>query len=149
MKKEVDKNMKEPEHVSNLEYLVDLSKGNDQFVKDMVKIFLEENPGEIDLLGKGVKQHDFNLIRTSAHKLRSTAPFVGVDRIIEDEIAELERLAAEYSSEKKIEFGSSGNGKKIQVNIPEKSVLFRMRSLYDRIREVFHAACNELTAYAA
>jgi HPt (histidine-containing phosphotransfer) domain-containing protein len=86
-------NGSESDHVTNLDYLTKLSKGNSQFVTDMIRIFLEENPGEVAALEKAISTKDFRLINASAHKLRSTVPFVGIDKIISSEISELEQLA--------------------------------------------------------
>jgi HPt (histidine-containing phosphotransfer) domain-containing protein len=129
--------MENNEQVSNLGYLQELSKGNEQFVKDMVKIFLDENPGEISLLEKGIAENDFELVRSSAHKLRSTAPFVGVDRVIEEEITELEKLATQKSKENQNSKDALGG-----------QVAARMKNLFARIKEVFTLACLELRSYA-
>lgn len=89
--------------VTNLDYLTELSKGNSQFVSEMVEIFLVESPEEIGLLEKGINERNFDLIRSSSHKMRSTIPFVGIDKIIMTEIVEIERLAATQSDFPKIE----------------------------------------------
>lgn len=89
--------------VTNLDYLTELSKGNAKFVEEMIEIFLVESPLEINLLEKGVNEKNFELIRSSAHKMRSTIPFVGIDKIIMTEMIEIERLAATQSDFPQIE----------------------------------------------
>src|SRR4051812_17148046 len=79
--------------VTNLDYLLKLSKGNDEFVKDMICIFLEENPAEIRTLERAIEERDFRQINAAAHKLRSTVPFVGIDKMISGDISEIEHLA--------------------------------------------------------
>jgi HPt (histidine-containing phosphotransfer) domain-containing protein len=82
------------EKIIDLGYLVELSKGDKVFVKEMVTLFLSENPLEIESLEKGILERNFELIKTVAHKLRSTIPFVGLDVLIETEVSEIEILAS-------------------------------------------------------
>lgn len=79
--------------VTNLDYLTELSKGNKKFIKDMVNIFLEENPGEIALLEESVNDKHFESIKAYSHKLKSSVPFVGINKLLDDDIAEMEDLA--------------------------------------------------------
>src|SRR5687768_5661347 len=90
---------KQGSKVTDLDYLLKLAKGNQQFVKDMIRIFLEENPAEIGTLETAIRERDFRLINAAAHKLRSTVPFVGIDKIISGEISEIEALAKEKAGD--------------------------------------------------
>lgn len=89
--------------VTNLDYLIELSKGSTQFVSEMIGIFLVESPLELSLLEKGITEKNFDLVRASAHKMRSTIPFVGIDKVIMPEMIEIERLAAIHSDFPQIE----------------------------------------------
>jgi HPt (histidine-containing phosphotransfer) domain-containing protein len=89
--------------VTNLDYLTELSKGNQQFIQDMINIFLEENPVEIELLSESVKEKQFESIKTYSHKLKSTVPFVGIGRFLDDDIAEMEELALQKENMPRIE----------------------------------------------
>jgi HPt (histidine-containing phosphotransfer) domain-containing protein len=89
--------------VSNLDYLNDLSKGNPDFVKEMIDIFLEDNLEELQNLEKHIQQKNYSLIQEVAHKMRSTIAFVGLDRIIENDLLEIEQLAHIRSDLHKIE----------------------------------------------
>lgn len=82
-------------NITNLDYLTALSKGNNAFVEEMIEIFLTENPEEIRLLESGIKDINYVLIKASAHKMKSTIPFVGLDGIIEDDLSEIEKLCLE------------------------------------------------------
>ncbi|HXB40634.1 MAG TPA: Hpt domain-containing protein [Bacteroidia bacterium] len=93
----------EAEKITNLDYLVDLSKGNKLFVKEMIVIFLSENPEEIKTIEKGIAEKDYDLIKATAHKLRSTIPFIGLDKLIESEVEEMETLATNHANIKEIE----------------------------------------------
>ncbi|MCE3225887.1 MAG: Hpt protein [Bacteroidetes bacterium] len=108
--------------ITDLSYLVGLSKGNPQFVSEMIRIFLEENPKEVELLGIAIKEKNFQAIKASAHKLKSTTPFVGINKVIGQETAEVEKLAT------------------------DKGGIERIEILYNKIKEVCEKATEELTA---
>ncbi len=69
----------------------------------MITLFLSENPEEIHSLEKGILEKNFDAIKSIAHKLRSTLPFIGLDKVIEKEVVQVESLAAERSSIGEIE----------------------------------------------
>ena len=81
--------------VTNLDYLTGLSKGNSSFVEEMIEIFLTENPEEIRLLESGINDKNYALIKASAHKMKSTIPFVGLDIIIGEHLSEIETICTE------------------------------------------------------
>jgi len=91
------------EKTVDLSYLVEVSKGNKTFVKEMITLFLSENPEEIKALENGIKNKDYDLIKATAHKLRSTIPFIGLDKLIEKEVVEIETLAGNKTDIEKIE----------------------------------------------
>ena len=128
------------EGLTDLSYLKELSRGNHQFVKDMVTIFLEENPAEIAMLDKGIREKDFNLINASAHKLRSTVPFVGIDKYIEKEITEVEKLAVNKSE-------SSLPRDKDPGNSSDKSTMDHIERLFVKIKDICDQACHELSEF--
>jgi HPt (histidine-containing phosphotransfer) domain-containing protein len=91
------------ENVVNLDYLTELSKGNKAFVKEMIALFLSENPEEIKSLEAGILSGNHDQIKTMAHKLKSTIPFVGLDKVIGDKVSEIEKLASDKADIKEIE----------------------------------------------
>ncbi|MCD6017345.1 MAG: His Kinase (phospho-acceptor) protein [Bacteroidetes bacterium] len=91
------------EKTTDLTYLMELSDGNKTFVKEMINLFLSENPEEIRAFEKGIAEKNYKGIKTVAHKLRSTIPFIGLDKVIEKEVAEIEALASEMGDIKEIE----------------------------------------------
>lgn len=90
----MDNNHELANKITNLDYLTQLSKGNKLFVKEMIDIFLLENPAELEALKKNIEERKYDVIKATAHKLKSTFPFVGLDKIIEKDVEELESLAA-------------------------------------------------------
>jgi HPt (histidine-containing phosphotransfer) domain-containing protein len=91
------------EKLIDLSYLTELSKGNKLFVNEMIGLFLSENPEELKSLELGIAEKNFHNIKMAAHKLRSSIPFVGLDKIIENDVSEIEALAANKSDLKEIE----------------------------------------------
>lgn len=89
--------------ITDLNCLISLADGNKGFVTEMIRTFIAENPKEVNDLEKGISEENFDLIRSSAHRMKSTIPFVGIDMIIGPEISKIEKLAKEYSDLQKIE----------------------------------------------
>ena len=77
----------------NLDYLFELAKGDMAFVREMVQVFLEENGNELYALETAIQAGDHEQIRQVAHKLRSSIPYVGLDLVIGDEVADVEEFA--------------------------------------------------------
>ncbi|MFL5752894.1 MAG: Hpt domain-containing protein [Bacteroidia bacterium] len=96
-------NLNSHQKVTNLDYLIELSKGNSDFVKEMINIFLSENTEELEHFEKYIRDKDFDSIKSSAHKLRSTIPYLGLDKHIEKEVSEIEKLAEKRTYIQKIE----------------------------------------------
>jgi len=79
--------------VCNLRYLNELSNGNQEFIKEIIQIFLIEMPKEIQSIEKSIHEKDYEAIRQATHKLKSTIPFVGLDLTIQEEVYKMEDLA--------------------------------------------------------
>ena len=63
----------------NMHYLHDLSKGNTSFEKNMLEQFIAQLPEELSLLKKAVVAEDIPAIRASAHNLKTTVSFIGLE----------------------------------------------------------------------
>jgi hypothetical protein len=85
------------EKVSNLAYLTELSKGNTQFVTEMIDIFLAENPAEVETLELAIAESDYEQIQSISHHMRSTMPFIGLDVHISKDLTETEQFAKSRS----------------------------------------------------
>jgi HPt (histidine-containing phosphotransfer) domain-containing protein len=83
--------------IIDLNYLTALAKGNKAFVMEMVSIFLTDNPVELQALENGIKEKNFEKIKSVAHKLKSTLPFIGIDKLIGTEVVEIESLGTTQS----------------------------------------------------
>ncbi len=104
----------------NIDYLRQISKGNTRFVEEMIRIFLSENPEEMRTLEQAIDDSDFEVIKAGTHKLRSTLPYIGLDRFVEHEVTEIEMLAAGGSD----------------INT--------IQQYFSKIRQVCEQACREL-----
>jgi HPt (histidine-containing phosphotransfer) domain-containing protein len=82
-----------PPKVTDLTYLNEISKGDANFIKEMIGIFLSETPEEINQLEKAIAHTDFERIRAISHHMKSTIPFVGLDLIIGNELVQIEDLS--------------------------------------------------------
>jgi HPt (histidine-containing phosphotransfer) domain-containing protein len=80
----------------NLDYLYELARGDMDFIKEMVTVFLEEIIPELETLGKQIRNSDFSGIKQLSHKLRSSIPYVGLDTVIGEDLADMEDLARDH-----------------------------------------------------
>jgi HPt (histidine-containing phosphotransfer) domain-containing protein len=79
--------------VCNLSYLFELAKGDTEFVKEMIEVFLTENPQEMQKLEKNIADQNFAGIKQQTHKLRSSIPYMGLDAVVGEKVIEMEDLA--------------------------------------------------------
>lgn len=81
--------------VTNLDYLTELAKGDTDFIKEMISIFLTENPEELKTLELAIQETNFEQIKAISHHMKSTIPFVGIDVLIGKDLLDIEKLASE------------------------------------------------------
>jgi signal transduction histidine kinase/CheY-like chemotaxis protein/HPt (histidine-containing phosphotransfer) domain-containing protein len=103
-------------------HLESLSRGNSPFIKEIVTIFLEQNPIEIKELEQAIILEDFNNIRSISHKMKTSVGFIGLEQLL-NPLNQIETLAIE-----------NGN----VVNI---------QPLYDHIKIICEEAICELTLF--
>ena len=80
-------------NVTDLTYLKEISKGDQAFIQDMLDIFLNENPDEVHRLEKAIAEKDYSRIKSISHHMKSTIPFIGLDKHITTELVQIEDLA--------------------------------------------------------
>jgi HPt (histidine-containing phosphotransfer) domain-containing protein len=112
----------------------------------MIRIFLDENPNELVMLEKGIEERDLTKINVAAHKLRSTAPFVGIDKLIGNEIQEIEDITTIKAATKKIEIQANDNPEiqKIEIVTTDSSAIEKIRELFIKVKDVCEKAREEL-----
>ncbi|MBA3972300.1 MAG: Hpt domain-containing protein [Bacteroidetes bacterium] len=114
--------MNTPDKITNLDYLTELAKGNQEFINEMIQIFLNENPQEVNNLSAAIDRQDHAAIKSTAHKMKSTIPFVGVDKIIGNEVAEIEKLGT------------------------DKGDIQKIQTLFEKVKDICEKAAEELKA---
>ena len=114
--------------VTNLDYLTELAKGNRQFIAEMIDVFLAESPKEIILIEQSISEQNLAVVKACAHKMRSTIPFVGLNKIIEKEVIDMEHLAA-VQQDDPVTFSTN---------------LQQIETLFIKVKEVYEQAIQEL-----
>ncbi|MCA0429891.1 MAG: response regulator [Bacteroidetes bacterium] len=75
---------------TSLKYLYEFSKGNKLFIKEMIELFLEQSPNDIDRLNVAVENYDFDTIKSIIHRLQTSLGFIGFDENILKELKQVE-----------------------------------------------------------
>lgn len=75
--------------VTNLDYLNELSGGSPEFIKEVAEAFIDETPGNLEKMQTALANHDYQTIKSIAHKIKPSMTFFGIVEM-EDEIRELE-----------------------------------------------------------
>ncbi len=88
--------MKNLQKIIDLDYLITLSRGNNQLVVDMIKLFITEINIEIQLIEKGIINSDFTLIKSSIHSIRGIVHYVGLNKAIKTDLIRIEKLAINH-----------------------------------------------------
>jgi CheY-like chemotaxis protein len=66
-----------PNAASNMDYLMEITSGNTNFMIELIDIFIEEVPQAIEKIKAYYEQGDWEAVQTAAHKLRSNYKYVG------------------------------------------------------------------------
>lgn len=106
--------------VVDLTYVKDLARGNKAFIKEIITLFLSENPLELTAIEKAINANDFEAVKSTAHKLKSTIPFIGLDKLVGTNVTEMESLAA------------------------DKTSMAQIRSHFEKVKQTCEKAYNEL-----
>lgn len=70
----------------NLSYLIDFSNGNTTFIKEMLELFLEQNPQDLLLLKNAAESKNKQSILAIFHKLKTSLGFIGFSKDLLDKI---------------------------------------------------------------
>lgn len=111
--------MNDTPKVVNLKDLYDLARGNNSFIKEMIDIFLEQNPIDLSHIERAIPVQDFAAIRAASHKMKTSLGFMGMKPLLTP-LSEMEMLAE------------------------NKQDLPRITAIYNEIRSNCEAATHEL-----
>lgn len=65
----------------SLAYLKDIADGSQEFMVEMIDIFLHQTPGYLAQLETSIEKKDWTTVAEIAHKVRPTFTFIGVDQL--------------------------------------------------------------------
>lgn len=77
----------------DLTYLKQLSNGSNEFINEMITVFMEQTPIEIGNLEKYLEAKDWKSLRAIAHKMKPSFSFMGMK-----ELDSLIKLIEEYAA---------------------------------------------------
>jgi PAS domain S-box-containing protein len=80
----------------DLNYLEDVSASDKKFIKEMIRLFMKQTPGFIDILQRATQTSDWANIRYMAHKMKATIAMMGIAEL-QPIIMQLEKYASQES----------------------------------------------------
>lgn len=81
-----------PEFKIDLSYLRDVSSGSNEFMIEMIELFLDQTPAYFDQLSQYIAEENWPKVAEIAHKIKPTLAFMGADAAKES-MAEIETNA--------------------------------------------------------
>ena len=63
----------------NFSYLEDIAGGSNEFIIEMIDMFLEQTPGYCEDIKQGIVDKDWKKVSDYAHKVKPTLAFMGSD----------------------------------------------------------------------
>ena len=80
----------------DLSYLKDVASGSDEFMIDMIDLFLDQTPNYFEQMEQHIQEGNWSKVADIAHKIKPTFAFMGVDSAKES-MAEIEQNARNNS----------------------------------------------------
>lgn len=78
----------------DLSYLLEMSCEDQNFVNEMITLFVNKVPNEVDLLENAIDNRDYDAVRKIAHNMKSSLPIFRLDDLLKD-LTLLEKQAIE------------------------------------------------------
>mgnify|MGYP001601117717 CR=1 FL=1 len=66
---------------TDLTYLIQLSNGSNEFIVQMISIFMVQTPEAIDQMYKYLQNNDWKLLRGIIHKMKPSFSFMGIKEL--------------------------------------------------------------------
>ena len=63
----------------DLSYLKDVASGSDEFMIDMIDLFLDQTPAYFEQIEQFISEENWSKVADIAHKIKPTLAFMGVD----------------------------------------------------------------------
>ena len=74
---------------ADLAYLMDLSSGNTQLIREILELFIKQTPPDVERLAAYIKQEDWENTYKQAHHIKPTLAYVGANQM-RQELQEIE-----------------------------------------------------------
>ena len=87
----------------DLKDLYDLSRGNTEFVREMIQIFLDHNPIDLKDLENSISKKEYPAIKSKAHKMKTSLGFMGLKHLLKP-LESIETLAENKRETEEIQF---------------------------------------------
>ena len=87
---------------TDLDYLRKLANGSDEFIIQMLTLFIEQTPDALQRMEKYSKEHNWELLAKVAHKMKPSIMFVGIKEL-EKEMKTVEDYASEKTHTEEIQ----------------------------------------------
>lgn len=62
----------------DMDQLFSLSRGNNGFIREIIGVFMDENPRDLQRLEEAIEKNDFETIRAVSHKMKTSLGFMGI-----------------------------------------------------------------------
>lgn len=62
----------------NLSYLEEITDGDPEVMIEMIQLFLEQTPPQLENIRKSIEEGDHKVARTDAHRIKPTFQYVGL-----------------------------------------------------------------------
>ncbi len=89
------------ENVCDISYLTEMMGGKKQLIKEIMDVFLEQIPEEIQHINEAVIKTDYPMIKKFAHSLKSSVSIMGIS-VLTPILRELEDLGTKAIDIEKI-----------------------------------------------
>lgn len=86
----------------DLSYLRDVSSGSNEFMVEMIELFLDQTPAYFEQLDQYIQEENWLRVADIAHKIKPTLAFMGADSA-KDDMAEIEVNARNLKNLHKIQ----------------------------------------------
>jgi PAS domain S-box-containing protein len=80
--------------ITNLSYLKELSDGNDEFVEEMLTMFIDSIPKSVEELDESLARSDWKQMQMTAHKMKPSFGFIGLPEN-QNVFQQIEKIAAD------------------------------------------------------
>lgn len=78
----------------NLAFLIKSMRGKKEIIRETIDIFIEQVPLDMDMINEGVSRSDYVMIKSAAHKMKSTFSLAGAQELM-PVLEKMELLAKE------------------------------------------------------